>query len=695
MMRARRSIMRDATRIFPLTALAAALLAIIPPSCFAAEEDEEEYKQLSSSVSIGVGVWNQERPRLGIYDGMRDDDAYLLLDADIQTRDEETGTWKTLTVKDLGLDTREIRAEYLEQGSQGLAVEYRKILSEAPYTINTNHVGIGSTTQTTGANILNTAIGSGKNYQFGTEREKLGFSLYKNLKPGLDLRVKGSMENKEGNRITSNGSALFVADLIDWTTYQAEVILNYQGDKLQLSGGYVGSLFENNNSLGYVALGSTRMTQPLSNQAHQAFLSGAYSFSPSTRGNFKLAYTHATQDENLSTADISSSSYAYIPSLQGEVNTTLLQLGLSSRPLPKLNLVANLRYHDVDDQTPQYTTVPRTDGGGNITVNSTPYSYRTTSGKLEGNYDLSHGYSVIAGIDYSEQDRTVYTSFNGTPYQAYVPYRSELDETTYRLQLRKSLSETLNGSLAYLFSDRGGSDMTLSTQTGANLISPVHIADRERQKVRLAMDWQPTDKLGVQLSLENSADEYGTSTRSHGVYDGNADLYSVDVSYQLNDKWQLSGWYSYYLTDVHLRNYTTTANSNNLLLKQQEDRGESAGLNLTGELTPKTKAGVELTWSRDKSSFDQGYGGTAVGPTQVPDITTEVTRIRLFAEYALQKNTDLRFDLIFEDWKSDDWQWVYSSGLAWQYGTASDGTTVITDPKQQAVFLGARYTYKF
>jgi MtrB/PioB family decaheme-associated outer membrane protein len=422
-------------------------------------------------------------------------------------------------------------------------------------------------------------------------------------------------------------------------------------------------------------------------------LSGAYSFSKHTKGNFKLAYTHATQNEALPTASISSGSFAAIPSLNGEVNTTLVQLGLSSRPMPKLSLVANMRYHDVDDQTPQYTTVPSTDGLGNVTVNSTPYSYKTTSGKVEGSYDLFQGYSVIAGIDYSEQDRTVYTSFNGTPYQAFVPYRSNLDETTYRVQLRKSLSETLNGSLAYLYSDRGGSDMTTSTQQAGsvNLVSPVHIADRERQKIRLALDWEPTDKLGFQVVLETADDEYGNSARPHGQYDGNADLYSLDVNYRLNNQWQLSGWYSYYLTDVRLRNYTTATNQ---ILKQQKDQGDSLGVSLTGDLNPKTRAGVEFSWSRDKSSFDQSFSdGTAL--TQVPNITTEVTRIKLFAEYALQKNADLRFDVIFEDWKSNDWQWVYSSGLAWQYGTASDGTTVITDPKQNAAFLGARYIYKF
>jgi hypothetical protein len=235
--------------------------------------------------------------------------------------------------------------------------------------------------------------------------------------------------------------------------------------------------------------------------------------------------------------------------------------------------------------------------------------------------------------------------------------------------------------------------MTTSTQQAGsvNLVSPVHIADRERQKIRLALDWEPTDKLGFQFALETSDDEYGNSARSHGLYDGNADLYSLDANYRLNHRWQLSGWYSYYLTDVRLRNYTTAINQ---ILKQQKDQGDSLGVSLTGDLNPKTRAGVEFSWSRDKSSFDQSFSdGTAL--TQVPNITTELTRIKLFAEYALQKNADLRFDVVFENWKSNDWQWVYSSGLAWQYGTVSDGTTVITDPKQNATFLGVRYIYKF
>jgi hypothetical protein len=198
--------------------------------------------------------------------------------------------------------------------------------------------------------------------------------------------------------------------------------------------------------------GVTFVTQPLGNQAHQGFVSGSYGFSPTTKGTFKLAYTRGTQNENLPTASISNATNGNVPSLQGVVDTKLVQFGLSAKPMRKLNLVASLRYHDVKDKTPQYTSVRSTDNTANIALNTTPYSYKTTSGKLEGTYDLSQGYSATAGIDYDKRDRSVFRL-----YQPFVPVRATTDETTYRLQLRKNLSDTLNGSLAYLYSDRYGS----------------------------------------------------------------------------------------------------------------------------------------------------------------------------------------------------------------------------------------------
>jgi MtrB/PioB family decaheme-associated outer membrane protein len=537
---------------------------------------------------------------------------------------------------------------------------------------------------------------------------------------GLEFKVNFTNENKEGLRHWSRfAAAEFMAEPIDWTTRQLDATLNYAGEKLQLSGGYVGSWFEEN---GYnLVCGRTSATSctdtagspfsggvqdpaflslPFDNQAHQAFLSGAYRFTPTTQGTFKASYTHATVDEPIPTASLSAGTlftYWNAPThFDGEVNTTLVQLGLTARPIPKLNVLANLRYHDVDDQTPRYDVVGTNPSPGVATSHSTPLSYSTISGKLEGTYSLPQGYSVIAGIDYSDQDRTVPVGVIDTvpdpdrDTERYVPFRADLEEVTYRLQLRKSLSETLNGSVAYLRSDRDGSDFSLGRNTNGNIdqIAPLHIADRERDKIRLTADWAPMEALSVQLNLETSKDDYGMSAaRPHGVHEGKANVYSVDVGYRLSENWQ---------TSQTGRAAGTTTDSKDAT---QKDTGNAVGLNLTGTISPKLKVGADLSWIREKSSIEQRRWVTATGApvvvAQVPDITSKATRINLFGQYALNRQADLRLDLIHERWKSDDWTWFFSDGSNFQYGTTTDGTTVIVDPKQNATFAGIRYIYKF
>lgn len=689
---------------FELTALATALMVVYAPA-MAADKDLELISKISSSVSVGVGYWNNDRPQMGIFDGMRDDGAYLLLDADIISRNDDTGTWTSLSTTNLGLDSREINAEYNVQGNWGVTLDYNQTPREAPYTVNTSLIGLGTQEQVVGPAIATGAL-TGANVQLGTERQKYGLGFYKNLNflmPGLAFKANYSHENKEGNRHWGRGGAAeFAVEPIDYTTRQFEAIFDYTSKLLQLSGGYIGSWFENANDLVCSrtaaqtcgAVGPFYLTLPFDNQAHQAYVSGAYHFTPTMTGTFKASYTHATVDEAVPTAGIAAiPRYVGAPTVfDAEVNTTLVQLGLTARPMPKLNMVANLRYHDVNDETPRYDLIG-TNPAGPVTGHGTPLSYTTKSGKLEGTYSLQQGYSLVAGIDYSDQERTVPVGSTAIPdSERYVPFRADLDEITYRLQLRKSLSETLNGSLAYLYSDRDGSSFAAGRNAAVDQIAPLHIADRERNKIRLTADWAPTEALGVQLNLETSRDEYGMSAaRPHGVHEGEANVYSLDVSYRLNEAWQVSAWYSHDTNEI----YQTGRGPGGAGIKDasQDDTGNAVGLNLAGTINSRLKVGADVSWVKEESSIIQTWTAGAV--TQVPDITSTATRIKLFGEYALNKNADLRIDLIHERWKSDDWTWFFSDGSNFQYGTATDGTAVIVDPKQNTTFAGIRYIYKF
>jgi hypothetical protein len=84
----------------------------------------------------------------------------------------------------------------------------------------------------------------------------------------------------------------------------------------------------------------------------------------------------------------------------------------------------------------------------------------------------------------------------------------------------------------------------------------------------------------------------------------------------------------------------------------------------------------------------------------LPDITNKLARLKLFGVYELQKSSELRLDLIYERWETDDWTWTFADGSPFIYGAdvpapAVDGTTVITKPKQVSTFIGGRYIYRF
>lgn len=686
-------IMNTMQKTFRLTALSAALIMAFG-STLADEAEVNELIKPDSTISIGAGYWSGERPQMGIYDGMRDSGTFGLLDADVIKRNDATGTWYKFKGQNLGLDSREFRLDVEKQGDVGGFFEYSKTPREAPYTVNTGLQGAGTSIQRvsgSGANAF-----TKRDITLGTEREMFRLGAFKSLMPGLDVKIDFKNEDKTGTRAWNFGSqSYFLAEPVDSTIRQLEGILRYSGKSLQLSGGYYGSWFQQNNGGMVTATtngvaGSTLLSQPLSNQAHQGFLDGGYNFTTTTRGTFKAAYTRATQDSDLPIWGALRAPGA--PGhLDGRIDTTLLQLGLSSRPLPKLALTGNLRYHDQNDKTPLTQFVTAGSGTWN-----TPQSFTKTSGKLEGTYRLPANFSLTGGVDYYNQNRSV--PVVGT---IVVPFRSEINELTYKLQLRRSLDDNLNGSVAYLRSDRNGSLRAGSTATGTtngvpnstlqNLYNPMHISDRIRDKLRVKLDWDPVEKLSLQFAVEAARDDYGPDSNPYGLVSGKAMLYSLDANYVFNDDWKLSGWLSHENTRSRQQVASTPINDIHLA-----ETTNALGLGLLGKVTSKLHFGTNIEWQRSITKHDQSGPFTATF-RPLEDIENKLTRLKINGTYAVHKNGDLRLDLIHEHWYSDDWTWNFAGGNPYASGTAAgiDGTTVLVRPNQVSNFAGLRYIYKF
>jgi MtrB/PioB family decaheme-associated outer membrane protein len=643
----------------------AALLAVSTP----ATADDEEIKQVSkpeSTVRVGAGWLSDDNRRFGQYTGVKDQGGYLLLDMDYARRDDTTGTWSRFLGRNVGLDNRELRGEFERQGNWRGFIDFNQIPRNEPITFNTGLTGIGSAQQTLNGTTT-------RKVELDTRRDRLTFGFDKQLGAGLDFQARYVTEDKKGARIFGRGTADFLTDPIDYNSKQLEATLGYASEKYQLQGGYYGSAFNNSKAVLDVNTGAD-IALPPDNQSHQLFMTGGYNFSKSTRANFKAAYTRGTQNSNFFTAPTFPGNTQ--ANLGARVDTTLLQAGFTSRPTRELSFLGDLRYEDRDDKTPRTQFLTPSTGRDGF---NTPFSRTTTSAKGEAAYLLPSNIRLIGGIDYEHKKRSVLSVRQAS-------WREDNNETTLRLEARRNLSETLNGSVAYLYSTRNGSNfLPANNNAAADVVDPVHFADRNRNKLRMTADWVPMEALSLQFLADVSQDDY--QTRSLGPEKGKAASFAIDANYAVNDAWQILGWFSY---DENRIDQTTQTSANGAQIPAQtwqarlKTEGAAYGLGVRGKLSPTINVGADVQYGRDFNNYDMN---AIVPPAALlPQIETTRTTLRMFGTYAMQKNLSVRLDLIYDRYHSNDWTYTNF--------TYADGTTA-ANPNVSSTFLGVSVVYRF
>lgn len=726
---------------FKISTLTAALMLVYGAPAFAEDAaDLSQWISPESSVTAGVGFQNKDRPYLGRYDGRNDNDVKLMLDADINKRDDATGTWNTLKLINIGLDNRELEFSHSRQGDYGVSFEYSRIPRENTVIFNTGLGGVGTETQA--VNVITPGT-SPQNLQLGTHRDRYTFGLNKIIEGvldgSLDLSVKYRQEEKDGRRnfgSYSGAQAIFLVEPINSTTRQLDIVLNYLGKDLQLQGGYYGSWYDNANNLLTVrtAVPSTiYVSLPPDNQAYQFYVNGAYAISPSTKATMRLARTTATQDDySLLTAIPAAQLWSGYHGVKAKVVTTEGQFGITSKPMKDLSLLANLYYQDRNDKTPH---VPYNNPSippapvGTIPDDTTPHSFRTTNLKLEATYRVQPGFKLLGGAYLDIRERSIpFHHDNNKPAnptnaggnwtvlavgtnEREVPYRYETDELTLKAQATKTLSDVLNGSLSYAHSKRDGGNFRWADQQ--NLINPMHMADRDRDKIGVKFDWSPLESLSLQAQFSQAKDDYGNNGLNAnftapngrtlggtGITDGSAQLFSLDADFKLNDSWQLTGWYSY--DESKAKQYAYQANFGPTPNRKinLEDTGESLGIGVKGKATADITLGADLEWNRSVGKYKQSNikDAGATLEEKLPNITNKTIRIALNGAYQLDKKSSVRLDFVYDRWDTNDWTWMMWNNAKTALvpaAYATDGTSASASSRQSASFVAVRYKYDF
>ena len=429
--------------------LVLALLAAFGPAH--AEDDNAAALMNPNTAEVSAGVgWvsgnSSDRAFFGQYNGLRVNDFNLLLDYRYINRDEN-GLWTKSVGRNLGLDVLDIGFGQDKQGDWMYALGYTQFDWRDPRTINTGLQGVGSTSPMIGNALA--APGTGSNYDLSLKRKDVNVAVSKLITPNLIFDASYKFDDKEGSRLfgiggycsntispVCSGASSYVGALyltpepINSTTQQLEAKLTYSGETFSLTAGYYGGFYNNSNGVmtpgfpnGASTLTNTgdmlgplaaNLSQPVAlppdNQSSQFYVSGNTSLPLNTRINYKAAYTHATQNSDYP-SQLTVGATPGLASLSGVLDTTLLQAGLTSRPLPKLTITGNLRWEDRQDKTDRgiYVVAPN---GTQYTNN--PSNSEFGNAKLEAGYQVTDVDRATLGVDYAYIERDVRSARRGS-----------------------------------------------------------------------------------------------------------------------------------------------------------------------------------------------------------------------------------------------------------------------------------------
>lgn len=687
-------------------------------ACVGAQAQSDKVAATVSVGLAGVAGSGADQAQFDQYRALQNHSVLGILGMDYSLRDPEAGKWVDLTGSNLLGESRELNFVWKQPGLWRFAANYSELVRQEPNSVNTGTLGLGSIQPT--QQVI--AAGAGVNANLQTKRKALGVGFTRIISPAWQLMVDVKTENKDGARLaggylncvtiasttcTALGAGtlpvLLLAEPINANHTQIETRLSYAAEQYRLSLGYYGSFYRNNNAALDPSGGATLaassnaslLALPPDNESHQFDLSGSYDFNPTTRGTLKLGYATTIQDADFVGAGAGVNA-GVGTNLAAKVVTTTAKIGLTARPLPKLTLLADLNYRDKDDQTPllNYNLI-----GTNRQLPNTKIHSR-----VQGSWQFSRDYRGTLGADYEFIDRGTFTaSSTATGVNA---LRQQTTETTVHADLRRQMSNTVSGSIGLASSRRGGSNWLLPNPAGTPGITDVTnpafsfaatpgavfmptLADRQRDKVKLAADWQASEKLSVQVNAETGTDNYATPT-AYGLRDSSMNLVGVDGTYVLSGDWTLSGNLSrsnQTLNQARFAGAVIAFDNTNL----------SAAIGISGKANAKLQVGASLTYVDDRSVYAQTPDASATaavaaqlaGGGGLPDITYRQTALKLYAVYALEKKASLRFDLVHQSTSFNDWSWG-NNGVPFVY---ADGTTLAQNPQQNVNFVGITYVY--
>ena len=494
-----------------------------------------------------------------------------------------------------------------------------------------------------------------------------------------------------------NPRAALAPEPVDYTTEQIDASIRYASKNFQIEAAYYLSLFSDENTaltwqnpftaisgwavgagIGYPT-GVGQYGLPPDNRFQQATISAGYNFSQATRLSGSFSRGRMTQDETYlpytSIPALAASITEPLPrdSLDGEIDTTVVNLRLSSRPTSEFAWNLSYRYDDRDNQTPRDVYVyiagdsqfQDTGVASNKRRYNEPYSYQNEDFKADASYRLFGNTDISLGLQWSKIDRT-YTE------------REEAEEDSYHLGINTAISDRINSHIRYTHTKRDGSTYVgnepflsgydpgyTSTTPGwenhPNL-RRYHLANRDRDQLALNVEFTASEALTLGAGIDYTDDEYNES--AVGLVDATSESVTLDAVYAPSQLWSLYGFYTYESFSSNQNGHSfaggasqvpNAADPRRAWSAHQRERVDSTGFGYKREMADgRLDFGIDYLRSKSWSGYDFAVG-SSLTTKPLPRDTTVLDSINLYATYKMRENLSMRMGYWYEEYSSSDW----------------------------------------
>ena len=668
----------------------------------------------SGFLQIGAGYVSDENWEFGEYNGLDEDEAFLI--GNIDWSGGENGTLWNLSGRDLGLDTREGSGRwrndkwefFFEYDAQK---QVRNKSGRTPFIpTEGGEVLVLPDNWVSGVTTADFATldSSLRGVDLEQERDLYKIGTVWRYSEALSVEAELSYEEKDGSRDrgaaifqdASVGDAVIIPYSIDEEVTEFSLAVNYGQGPIAVTGSFFYSDFDNQEEIEewqnpysnfgpnvrYPA-GFGGMSEEPDNEYTQGRLMGTWILTPTLRVQVDGSFAKTDQDQAFLPYTINEALVVTEPlpreDLNGEIETRTLDARVFWNPIRKLRLEGYFHGEERDWDMPregwQYVLGDATDQlPPSRRLYNTAQDYHTDTFGIEGSYPLPLKSKLWLTYEYEETERD----------NAAV---MESDEDRYKLRYRLPILNNLNMRLEALYGDRNANiyewdqsfyarldveriNATPDSQRYLNhpLLSQYHLATREQVEAKVDLDWQPNSAWNLMLNLLYRENDYDESEL--GLTDEEFNSASFTASWMVNSSLVLTAWTSYndYESEQTGRAFRGGAEKNAFEIfpplpqasdparnwdVDVEDEALTIGLGAEWRVSDEIELRADYSYMDTESDYSFANGGAAdLSDEPLPsDYENEMHHLVLEGLWHYRENLSFAINYQYWNYDSEDW----------------------------------------